>query len=421
MTFRPSILFTMSRFLAFVFIFMCIVSHAGASDLNSASLQSLFRQHCWFELRAAGKAGRLPLFYKGAVEANFNEVELAENDLHDFIKAHPHSAEAYQAHQLLADLYVRTGKYQSVVNEAKEMLALRPSDKDVADTLSLFAPLESVPDQGITQAAASTVTASLEDGNVYLPVTVNGVSANYVADSGANLSTISQSEATRLQLEILTTDAKLQGITGQKINFSLAVAHEIRLGTATLKNVVFIVVADTQEPFVELPAGKRAILGLPVLLALKTISWKPDGEFSFGEPVLATGTNAPNLCFDGNFVATRVNVSGSSIYMILDTGATHTVLWPKFAKHFSHLILTDGKSESHKMTGVDGTKNIESVVIPSLHVEVGGFPVELKPAHVLLQTTTGPSDYYGGNLGIDLLKEGHKITLDFSSMMLVLQ
>jgi hypothetical protein len=73
------------------------------------------------------------------------------------------------------------------------------------------------------------------------------------------------------------------------------------------------------------------------------------------------------------------------------------------------------------MEGVGGAKNMNAAVLESLRMSIGGFPVTLKPANVLLTHTTEGSHLFQGNLGIDLLQQAHKTIFDFKSMMLTLE
>jgi hypothetical protein len=110
----------------------------------------------------------------------------------------------------------------------------------------------------------------------------------------------------------------------------------------------------------------------------------------------------------------------SELDFTLDTGAQNTDLYQAFANSFSELIKS-GKRESRKVTGVGGSANVDSVVLPLVTLRIGGHDVLLRPAHVLLQKSSGTSGMFAGNLGMDLLNQAHTITLNFQSMTLTLE
>jgi hypothetical protein len=187
-----------------------------------------------------------------------------------------------------------------------------------------------------------------------------------------------------------------------------------------LANVAFLVYPDQQPPFDELPAGERGILGIPVILALEKIRWTSDATFTAGWPTRAGGMEHANLCFENAFPVVQISFRHSVLDFTVDTGAQNTDLYQAFASTFSDLVKS-GKRESHKLTGVGGSANVDSVILPLVTLRIGGHDVLLRPAHVLLQKSSGTSGMFEGNLGMDLLNQAHTITLNFQSMTLTLE
>ena len=69
-------------------------------------------------------------FYKAAVEASANEVPLAVEHLRSVIAAAPHSSDADRAHDLLANLFFRNGRYQDGLKEIEAALKEHPDAED---------------------------------------------------------------------------------------------------------------------------------------------------------------------------------------------------------------------------------------------------------------------------------------------------
>jgi hypothetical protein len=106
----------------------------------------------------------------------------------------------------------------------------------------------------------------------------------------------------------------------------------------------------------------------------------------------------------------------------LDTGATTTDLYPPFAELLPELIRSGSKNgvvQNVRESG--GAKNMNAAILESLRMSIGGFPVTLKPANVLLMHTTETSQYLQGNLGIDLLQQARRTIFDFKKMTLTLE
>ena len=359
----------------------------------------------------------LLMFYRGAVESAWNQIEPAEKDLRAAILAAPHSADAYEARELLTHLYFRNGLYREALSELDAMLAEKP---DAKDERSLFATLGHA-DQIARSKKASTISGRMDHDNLFLPIKVQGKKAEYIMDSGANLSIMSESEAKRFGLKIHSISTPMSGISGKTFGFRVAMVKDMRIGDLHLKNVAFGVMSDSQEPFVDLPKGSRGILGISVMLAMKTIRFRSDGKLTLGFASEALNSRSSGIAFEESTPLTLAAFQGQQIIFTLDTGADHTVLYPPFASKFPALIKNSGNKESYNETGLDGKFPHDSVLLPSVTFNIGGYDATLKPAHVLTKHSTGAGDWAVGNLGMDLLDQAKVVTLDFQNMSLTLQ
>jgi hypothetical protein len=75
-----------------------------AAAEHETNVRSLYDGHHWFALRNLVMRGRISGFYRGAVQCAFNRPKAAKQDLGAVIRDAPHSADAYEAHSLLAGL-----------------------------------------------------------------------------------------------------------------------------------------------------------------------------------------------------------------------------------------------------------------------------------------------------------------------------
>jgi predicted aspartyl protease len=399
---------------------LCLLQPLSISQESGDSLKKLYEEHHWFALRDATLQADAPPFYRAAVEAAFDEVEPAEKDLGQLIVQSPHSADAYEARELLATLYFRHGLYRKALQQLRAMSNEKPEAKDVANEMALFAAFGKA-DQSTGDLSFSTLQMRREDGNLYLPVEIEEKTALYAFDTGANFSLISESEASRLGLAVTSVDTRIGDSSGNQLGMRVAVAKSLKIGGLQLHNVAFGVLPDAQPPFNELAEQKRGLLGIPILLAMHTVCWSSDGTFTLGRRSEQFDLRKANLAFEQMFPVTRAYFQGTGIDMTVDSGAEKTVLSPPFASAFPDVLKSGGKSESHKLTGVGGSTSYESILLPSLELQIGGLKVTLTNAHVLTQESSDTSKWAAGNLGIDLLNEARSTTLDFGSMRLTLQ
>jgi predicted aspartyl protease len=382
--------------------------------------KKLYDAHQWFALRDAVADGGAPPLYRGAVEAAFREDNAAERDLRKLIKSSPQSDDAYEARSILTNLYFRRGSYREAAKELDGMLHVKPKDEDALSMRSMFDAFGSLGDQQLVASRPSTVPFTLEDGNGYLPLTINGITALFCFDTGANMSVISEAEAARLGMKLVSTTTKISDSSGNTIQTEVARADDLVIGNLHLKGVVFAVLPDAQEPFVELPLGKRGLIGLPVLLAMQTLRWSPSKNVSFGYKGSSFHLAGANLALDGAEPVLAATSAGKPLEMTLDTGAVHTIFETPFAQKFAALLSSQGSKEEHKLTGLAGSKSYSSVMLPSLTLETGGGAMTLTPAHVIPGESTGSAEWADGNLGMDALDQAKTITIDFHAMRVTL-
>jgi len=351
------------------------------------------------------------------VACAWNDLQRCERKLAPVIKSRPQSDEALQAHRLLSYAYLRQGKYREALAQADAVLALKPGDSDVLGDRPLLAVLSEFPELEVAHGRSTTL--QLKDGG--LPIAINGVRATYWFDTGANVSALSESEAKRYGLRVLAAPVKIGDVTGTEFESRVAVADEVSIGDIRLKHVAFLVLSSQQPPFDQSAPGEGGLIGLPVLLALQRFTWGADRKFEVGPKSLNKAVPHADLCFDGQHPVAQLQYEHRTLAFTLDTGATNTDLYPPFAKMFPELIRAAAKTDSYKMEGAGGAKTLNAAVLPSLRLSIGGFPVVLKPAGVLLEPTVENSKFFHGNLGIDLLQQAHKTTFDFRAMTLTLE
>ena len=392
---------------------------ATAAARQDPNLATLYQNHQWFELRdAAARLAAVPPFYGAALACAFHHASRCESGVQRALATRPATADAYDLHELLSQFYFRAGRYRRALAEVDAMLTLRPGAADVANARPLLVVLSREGEQETVARAPSVLAVHVSNENFPLPIRINGKPAEYFFDTGANLSVISASEAKRLGMRVHDVSTRVFNTPGEAIGVRAATATDLIVGGVHLKHVAFLVVRDDEEPFAELPPNRRGAIGLPVLLAFGSLAWGADNRFEIGTP--APPGVEPNLGFDGALPIVRLSVEGKSLAFNLDTGAEETVLWPPFAREFPAMIERSGQRGTAAVTGIGSSREVESIELPTLSPVLGGRSVTLAPASVLLKATTSDTRRRFGNLGLDLLNQARRTTIDFGTMTLTL-
>jgi aspartyl protease len=386
-----------------------------------ADLKSLYEGHHWFQLRDAIANAKTPELYQGAVAAAFDQSDEAKAHLQKVITTAPQSPGAVEARQLLIHLYMRAGKYSKAVSTMKEQIAARVGKPATDGDRASIALLSQLPDMTVTRRGASTLQYEMRGDNLSLPIAINDKPANFVLDTDANMSTLSESEAKRLGMLILDGPVAVVGVTGDaKGGARMAVAQSLVIGKIHFSNVAFFVLRDDQEPFVDFPTGKRGIIGIPVILALETLRWRRDGTIDIGFAGHARDLSRANICFDNEDPVTQIEFAQRKLEFLMDTGAEDSELWPPFAKDFASLLSQSGKKDSKTLVGFEGEQDFDVVTLPEVRFMLGGFNDLLRPAPVLMKSTIALSKFYYGRAAMDLLNQAQTATIDFHALTLTL-
>ncbi len=391
---------------------------SDAAEINyGKQLQFLYRKHDWFTLRDAvcelGEYG----FFRGIVACVFNEFPECLDYLFPVIVADLRSHTAHHAQDLLVWKYMRQGKFRSALAHSESIVAISSGEKR---RHSLLKTLARWPEQSVGRHHASALCYEMLEGSMFIPTTVNGLTANFMIDSGATISMITQSMARQLGLPIHAVPPEATGIygaTGVETAFHIAIAARLDIGECRLLNVTFLVLEDEHFQF---PPAYAGALGLPVLVALRTLSWNRTGEFRFAFPAQPRDIQKANICFDGPEPLINVVFHHRKLPLVLDTGSSSTIFGPTLVTRFPDLVDLERKS-TVLVRGVSGSAEIASVCLPGMALHVGGFSTAVHSAHMLLSTTTPNSNWLCGRLGIDYLNQADKVTLDFHCMTVTLE
>jgi predicted aspartyl protease len=389
-----------------------------------AQLRQLQEKSRFFELREAlQKAGwdnPENLFYRGLVESRFGQEPAAVVDLQKFLAASNDQGLHRKANEEMASALVRLGRYGDAALALSEVLRLTPpNDIDRTDTENSRAFYESLADvapQTVEFGEETAVQAEFNPlGTWNVPVEVNGHKGTWIFDTGANWSTVSESEAAEMGLALRETNTYVKGSTGKKNPLRVAIAGDLRFGNAHLRNVVFLVLSDKALYVGPLKYQIRGILGIPVLRALGRVSMSAKGVVRI-EAKGASADAEPNLFLDGWDLVVDVRHGDRRLEMNLDTGANATSLNPSSRDALKPDEIASLKSERDKTAGAGGVMTRKTQVLPTFRLDILGRTEELTKVTVVGQQPTGDKSYRDGTLGMDALMSG--FTLDFRAMQL---
>lgn len=413
-----------------VAIGLLLLSLGGSlATADEGELRKLEAAKRIFELRRALDQstgdGQDTRYYGALIEARFGHEEAAINHFHEFLAAQPNEATRRKSHEELANALMWLGRYGEAAAEFGQVLQLMaPGDSERGATRTaraLCTALKDVGPQTVEFGTDTPLTARVNKLGLWsLPVEANGREAEWVIDTGMTFSTVTESEAKRIGLVLRDSGGRVgSGHTGKELPFRLAIGSELHIGAAHLRNVVFVVVADSALNFG--PFGSQrlhGIIGLPAIRALGSIAVSARGEVRIHSVSARLHQSDPNFFFDGLTPIVEVRNAGRAVPMTLDTGGDRTYLYSSFRETLTPEEQSNLKRQRRGFTGAGGSTKIESELVPQMELELPGRAVRLREVSLRLDSPSPGNGYSDGLLGMDALKGG--FTIDFRTMRLEL-
>jgi len=306
--------------------------------------------------------------------------------------------------------------YTRLLTEAPSGLspALLKDDQDDADTIKL---LLDAPPQTIDINAPGTTLTDIPTHSDHLKsitadLTVHNITAPWILDTGANFSVVSESFARQLGLTLSTGVAHTQGATGAENPLRVAILDTLPIGTATLHNVVLLVLPDAN---LTIQSGWKshvipAILGYPVFQALSVIRFTHDHHFQAGPTLPLTGDSSPIYMEKLNilFSARTHNLSRPFLF---DSGADATTFFLPYYREFTADFLHE-KQGTRNGYGAGGTSTDQVFILDHVDLELANRIIDLQHIAVFKNPQNTLSDEYEDSLGRDFISSLDSLTLD---------
>jgi hypothetical protein len=391
---------------------------AAQSSVNT-SLQQLYERHSWFELRDAVAGKTVSPLYSGAVASAFNRSADAERHLRRAVREASSAEAATDAREALANLYMRIGRSSDMVRVLDEALAAAPSRSDFRNVLQAFARFRTLPNQTARLGGGRPFSCAVGPKGVSLPAVVNGKPVEWLFDSAFSHSALSESEARMLGISVHGAAATAEDFAAGTASMRTAMAERIAIGDAELRNVPVLVFPDSQPPWDEYAPGKRGTIGLPVILALRSIRWTREQTCGVGFNPIRSARQDLNIAFDGGTPMVRAYISGKPIDLVFDSGNQGgTQLWERFAREFPD-VASQGRKSTKRVSQIGGSVEREIVVVPQIRLRIGDFDGLLEPANIFSKPVG--NDFQHGNLGVDVMSQAAEVSIDFRAMSLMLR
>ena len=412
-------------------LFFIFIAAAQLPVSAQVSLENLYRGRQYFDLRdALAKRSKENspelLFYRGIVANRFNQLRKSDEFLQKYLDGNE-AAHQQDAYETLADNYTRTfdyGKaadvYKLVLDRFKDKIDAEKK-KDYENSFGLWDSLRNSPKQEVTFDNDLSVQGTRDKADLLnLPVEISGQKMDFVFDTGANLSTMTVSTAKKLGLKIIESSVSVNSSSDIKVNSKLAVVPSLKLGSATFRNVVFLVFDDKSLFFPQINYQINGIIGFPVMESLGNITITRKDAVS-AKARIEEIEGEPNMCLEELKPLVAGIINNQKLIFTFDSGAVTSTFYPKFFEANKRQILRLAKPKKIKLGGAGGFKEVNAYFLNDLNLTIAGKTAKFAEAEIITESVNDESRNFYGNLGQDLIKQFERMTLDFRAMKLIFE
>lgn len=399
----------------------------GQADPND-ELKQLSKQHQFVKMDSLNNKVKSEdyYFYKGLYANVCNDPKLSNIYL-DSLKNNQLS-NSYEFAKLKNDNYIKLFNYELAYATSKILTTEfqnQFTEDELLDEINaqrIWQALRNEPAQSIENFSTITITTIKDKaGLITTAVNANGTESDFVFDTGAGISCITESMAKKMGVKILPdNNISIESFTGQKNKVLMGVAPEINLGELKIHNAIFLVYPDTAFTFADGAYVINGIIGFPIVKELGMVTIEKD-KLLFSKDS-KTENNEKNFFVDQLRAIIMLTYKGKTLPFNFDSGAKVSLFGKAFYETFKSDLDLIGNLETTQSSGAGAeVVTTEVLVLEDQEISLGGKPIQLQKMEV------DRNDYgiYGkvsfGNIGQDVIGQFDKVIISFDHNYLKLE
>lgn len=346
-------------------------------------------------------------------ERYFTKEIISSTEIHDSVKRDLYST------SVINNIWL--GDYKKSVEHSKIVLKdysayIQEKDKeDYENSLIIWKSMSGVSKQEVIRKSETKLNMKRDLAGLYnIPVTYKDESFDFIFDTGANFSTITESYAKKLDLVFTEGIIKVGAITGKKIDSRIAWAKSFFIGNMEIKNALFLVLKDEDLSFAGGLYKINGIIGFPVIAEMGELIISKDGELNV--PLTPSVSEKNNLLIDGFNPLVEVDYKNNPMCFTFDTGARTTMLYVPFLKDYEKEITAEYKIEDIKFGGAGGDVKVPGYNLKNVELKIADDNVNLTEVSLIAKSLKEKEEVMYGNLGQDFISKFDYMVLNFKYM-----
>ena len=238
----------------------------------------------------------------------------------------------------------------------------------------------------------------------------NDSTVDLVFDTGANVNTLIESEAKKLNLRIIPNSTiHVMGATGARNEARIGIADKMTLGNLEMHHVEFVIFPDSLFTF----AGGRYVIngtvGFPIFSRFEEITYTDSTLFIPRIPAMKPGE--PNMFIKSDDYILSIGYKGRKYPFFFDTGNSNTYLTNNFYRADSATFSTL-KDTIFSFAGLGGQSSLKARQPAEIILTFAGREFRLLKPFVETESEGRNLSFYG-SIGKDFMDKYHTHTLSF--------
>lgn len=412
-----------------VLLAACTPKHNPETEQQLLSMidrKDFFRLETALKEKKAELSPAIALYAEAHLQNAFNRTDQSLQTIDALLQNHEKSLHDTLLCDVLTIKYYNLFKqyrYREAAEALQTAVSYCTNAKDSANiqnTYNMVAPFAEIPPQEMHIGDADVVIPIYRNqfNHVMMRVVAGSEAEDFIFDTGAMLSTITESCAKRLGVRVMESEIHVGSAIGSTVQSKVGVADSLRLGGLLLQNVAFLVVPDETLSFPEVNYYIHGIIGFPVMYQMKEVTIRQDESITVSAH--PAKRNLHNLFLDGMSSIVQCEAAGDTVLFNMDTGARSTEFSAKYFASHQDKIVAAGTPDTVQRGGAGGIVEAEVYELKNMPLKVGGKELTL-PAVTVLKDNVSFLDGVDGNLGQDVLMHFGKMVLNFEDMYLALE
>lgn len=433
-----------------LFLLTILVSVPAFSQSADERIGAFLNQADWFGLeknypilKDSMQADFLKLMSEALIGYYFNRPDEALQSIHKLLVNH--QAEiggqnalnmailACQIDGLKGNYATAAQNSRSIMEQLKQQNAEQGMYKSLEGICYFYDQLKNIPAPGITcpqediiipvdiekvKLPTSIEPKGWRGTTILIPVTINGKTYQFIFDTGAGTSYMSQRMAKETGVRILSDSLIINSNLPGAMTGNFGTLENMQIGSITFHNSLITIAPPNEFDSIMIV---DAVLGMDFIGLFDEVRIYPkDKKIVFPKSSTPLPSYGRNLMKVDRALKLKAQANGETLMLHFDTGNSTAGLFYQYYEKHKAEFESIGKKEKITGGGFNHVVTKDILRLPSFDMEIGDATAHLKNLAVDITPNGIPAED-DGNIGMDMINQFDCVTINLKDMFLKLE